>query len=456
MSIRTFRYLAALVVVLALALRVFYTLDVRAPSDIRGDINDYVSYAWNLKQFGVFSSVPPGLEDVRPDSYRGPGYPLFLAAIMSAVGPFRMELHQTDSGLLQLVAQPSTWIFLVYLAQSLLGALTVALGMLLARFWISRGLSLAVGVLIAFWPHLIVFCATLLGETLFGFLLVAALVAACFSEQRRSMSIAVAAGALFGLAYLVNPVIGAFPMLVGVLFAFRGLIKPAVLLVAIFALAPLGWSIRNHTADVGERTSLMRAEQNFVEGSWPQYHVALNSRFSNEISAQIVKAIADEERAFTDDPSKGLSDMRSRMGDDPSYYLAWYLFDKPVLLWDWGIRVGATDIAFLQTTRDPFEGAVFLRLTKAAFRLLNPLLLILAVAGVVIVLARLPRRDTVRPFAALLCAWFFLYVTAVHDIFQAEPRYAIPYRAVQVVLAVSSLAFVAAVIAGRRTVAASS
>ena len=48
----------------------------------------------------------------------------------------------------------------------------------------------------------------------------------------------------------------------------------------------------------------MRAEQNFVEGSWPAYHTAMNSRFSNEISASIVQAIADEEAAFIADPLK--------------------------------------------------------------------------------------------------------------------------------------------------------
>jgi hypothetical protein len=438
MSVRYFRFLASLI-----------AINATNTGDIRGDSNDYVSYAWNLKQSDVFSSSPPG-GDVQPDSYRGPGYPLFIAAVMSVAGPFRMELHQVDAERLQLVAQPSTWIFLVYLMQSLIGAMTVALGMLLARFWIGRPLSLAVGVLLALWPHLIVFCATLLSETLFGFLVVAALAAACLAEQRRLLTLAAVAGALFGLAYLVNPVIGAFPLLVAVLFAIRRQLKPAVLLVVVFALAPAGWGIRNHGTDVGNRTALMRAEQNLVEGSWPQYHTALNSRFSNEISAAIMKAIADEEQVFIADPVKGLHDVLSRMSEDPTYYLVWYLFGKPMLLWDWGIRVGASDIAFLQTIRDPFDGVLFLRIVKTGCRLLNPLLLVLALVGVVIAFMR--RTNGVRPFAALLCAWFFVYVSAAHDVFQAEPRYAIPYRGVQFVLAASALAFTAAFVSRRKEV----
>ena len=456
MSRRRFRYLAALIVVLALALRVFYVLDVRTTGDIRGDINGYVSYAWNLKERGVFSSTPPLGDEIRPDSYRGPGYPVFLDAIMSLVGPFRLELHPTDNGQVQLVAQPSTWVLLTYIAQSILGALTVALGVLLARFWLGRVPSLVVGILIAFWPHLIVFCATLLSETLFGFLLIAALVATCFTEQRRSSRIGGLAGGLFGLAYFVNPVIGAFPFLVVALFAFRRQFKCAVPLLVMFALAPAGWALRNHFADVGNRTSLTRAEQNFVEGSWPQYHSAMNSRLSNAISDAIMKAIQREEQTIIDDPAAGLSEIRSRMAEDPGYYAVWYLFEKPVLLWDWGIRVGANDTTFLQTTRDPFSSVAVLRLTSGIFRVLNPVVLFLTIAALAIVWLKKFFNGTQPPFVATLCALFFLYVTGVHDVFQSEPRYAIPYRSVQLVIAMAAVVFIAELVTRRMTRIASS
>jgi hypothetical protein len=40
-----------------------------------------------------------------------------------------------------------------------------------------------------------------------------------------------------------------------------------------------------------------------------------------------------------------------------------------------------------------------------------------------------------------LAALLFLYVTAVHVVLQAEPRYAISYRPVEMLLAVSALAW---------------
>jgi hypothetical protein len=449
MSRREFRWIAALIVLGAFALRMFYVLDVKTTGDIRGDINDYVSYAWNLHEAGVFSSSPPGSGEPSPDSYRGPGYPMFLAAFMRLSGPFRFELRDAEANRLELLAVPSTWILFVYCMQAILGALTAGLGIWLARFWLGDMLSLGAGLAIALWPHLIVFCATLLSETLLGFLLTAALVATCLADQRRTVATALAAGVLFAMAYLVNPVVGAFPAVAAILLARSGRFRTAMFFLAAFALAPITWTARNHIVDVGDRTSLMRAEQNFVEGSWPQLHVAINTRFTNDISAAFVKATGDEEAIFLADPTKGIAMMSSRMAEDPAYYLRWYFVEKPLLLWDWRIRVGASDISFLRTTSDPFSRQPLSGL-KAIFEVLNPAFTALAFASIVGVLVRKRLVGTRAPFACALCLGLFIYVTMVHDVFQAEPRYAIPYRAVEVVIALSSIGLLTTIVARYR------
>lgn len=48
---------------------------------IRGDAQDYVAYAFNLKTHGVYSRRAPdtALELLKPDALRAPGYPFVLS-----------------------------------------------------------------------------------------------------------------------------------------------------------------------------------------------------------------------------------------------------------------------------------------------------------------------------------------------------------------------------------------
>src|SRR5690606_23423614 len=77
---------------------------------------------------------------------------------------------------------------------------------------------------------------------------------------------------------------------------------------------------------------------------------------------------------------------------------------------------------------------------KQALRWANPLLVLLAAAAVAWGLARAWRRDhAVVPF--LLVAGSVLAVTLVHSVLQAEPRYAIPFRPLLLLLIVTTAAW---------------
>ena len=440
-SARRFAWLSTAIVLLALALRVFYVFDAEVKIPIRGDSNDYVLYAWNLDTAGTFSSTLPGSGPVAADSYRGPGYPLLLAGAMRLAGDTRLVLREADRGRLEMAFEPPRWITIAYLLQAVCGALGVLVVILLARFWLPRGAALAAGLLLALWPHAIVFCATLLSETLFGTLLLLAVLLLAAAEQSRRAGLAALAGATFACAYLVNPIIALFPLLAAWLLAWRGARRCALVLLALFALGPLGWGLRNASLPAPTHGALQRAEQNFVQGSWPQFLLALATRFDNDISAQIVAAEGEEERTFLADRDAGFAAMHARMALDPAYYTRWYLLDKPFLLWDWGIRIGAGDIYFLETTHSPFERIAMLRGMRAFFAAANPWLFLLALAAALPCLVAGWRLRV--PFALGASAWLVAYVTAMHDVLQAEPRYSIPYRAFEVLLALSALAWIA-------------
>jgi len=101
----------------------------------RADAVDYYNYALNLSKYATFSKASPGTEQPSSDSFRDPGYPVFLAAWM------------------KIYSRWDAWYAAVLLSQALLSSLTVVLLFALARDWM-RGIWLALaGLLMAVWPH---------------------------------------------------------------------------------------------------------------------------------------------------------------------------------------------------------------------------------------------------------------------------------------------------------------
>ena len=88
----------------------------------------------------------------RPDSYRSPGYPTFIALLMWGAG---------EQNYLK---------WLIY-AQAIMGALLVPIIFLTGLFFLPVAGAMVSALLTAFSPHLITTTGCVLSETLFGFLL---------------------------------------------------------------------------------------------------------------------------------------------------------------------------------------------------------------------------------------------------------------------------------------------
>jgi 4-amino-4-deoxy-L-arabinose transferase-like glycosyltransferase len=424
------RFLLALVglTVFAWLLRVYFIQIGQVAVPVRGDIREYYAYAWNLYHHGVFSHAWPADAVPAADAFRGPGYPLFLAAGM------------------WLQPRPDLWYTLMLHAQAVLGALTVTATVLLARRWLSLGWAVLAGVLMALWPHHIAATGALLSEVVFGAALAFALwcaARASEAEGRRAWGWALASGALFGYAWLVNPLVLLLPPLLVACCWRPGKRKAAALLLAMFLLPVVAWSARGLTLPAGSG-SLERAEMNFVQGSWPLYHRAYISRNASADGQAVTQAINDEIAQLRLDPAAGTRRIGTRLAGDPGYYARWYLLQKPWLLWDWDIRVGAGGVYFHEVTHSPLQSNPSLRASTAALRALNPLLFALAMAAAVVLAWGRWRRRPWAGNAATMTALAFLYFTLMHAVLQAEPRYAIPYRFIVVLLVASALAAIAA------------
>lgn len=388
--------------------------------NVRADAVEYYHYALNLAKHAVFSGAPPDTSPLIGDSYRDPGYPVFMAGWMKVFG------------------QWDAWYAAVLLSQALLSALTVVLMLGVARRWMSFYWLAAAGTLMAVWPHSVAMSSYLLSETLFGFLAALGLLLLRVALDRQRVGWAVASGIGFSLAALTNAVlIPLAPLLALYLFIRR---KAGRTFCAAFAIAALAvvapWLLRNSMlpATSDGSSSSGRALINLVQGSWPSFHTAYQASMKqNPEGMRVMAAIERETAVVEQSPRAGLALMGHRMANQPGRYIWWYL-SKPALLWAWDIRMGQGDVYVYPTRNSPFKTSTAWLTVAALCRALNPLLFVLAVAGSL--LALLPRQQT--PPDRLAAALMLLFITLVFSILQAEPRYSVPFRGLEIVLALST------------------
>lgn len=413
--------LLVLVGCFALALRLYYVTHVvmfqpaNAPG-AKGNAVQYYNYARNLVQHGVFSADPVGTLHPIGDSFRDPGYPAFLAAWM------------------EIFPQWDSWYASIIFSQAVLSAATVVLWLIIGRRWMPSGWLLVAGVLMAVWPHSISMSSHLLSETLYGFLVALAMPVFAVCMDKPTVRWAVISGICFSLAAFTNSVLLPFATLLVIYLAVRRQMPPkaAFALIATMVCFMTPWIIRNSMQRADQPSSGDRAFMNLVQGSWPLYHSAYTTSVitHDPQATQVEEQIDREVAAIEASRREGLSMMWRRMATHPGYFILWYL-KKPALLWDWSIRVGLGDIYVYVTYHSPFDAQPAWRAVEAICHTCNMLIAVLALAGCLLALWRSKANKETTAVALLL-----LFITCVHSLLQAEPRYSIPYRGAELMLAV--------------------
>lgn len=413
---------AILAVSCAFALRYWFIRGGLVDNPMVGDAVQYCDYAWNLAYHFTFSMAPPGSDDIVPDGFRDPGYPLLLAV------------------LLRLFGSGDDWYHMVLLVQALLGAASAGLAVLIAGRWLGPNPSLAVGLAVAGWPHNVAISGFLLSEPLFGFMVLLALSLLAWAGPSQRPARWAAAGVGFGAAAMVNGTAVLFGPLLA-LFLWKRRAVPIRLLAALLIgsmLLPGAWAIRGLTLQTHDVAGA-RVITNLVQGSWADYHKAYIREFFGDPEArQVISAINGEVAIALSSPTKWLGVAFARFARAPVHFLAWYAW-KPELLWAWDIRVGVGDV-YPYRVFHPIYAQPAMHLFEFLCIALNPLLFVLMVGAVVIALV-MPGRARVPPVlyaVALLVA----YETLVYTVLQSEPRYSIPFRPLQMMLAVTAVVWV--------------
>ena len=181
------------------------------------------------------------LPDGAPTAYYPPGYPVFLGVVLWAVRGIGLSSHvPTVAGGANVV----------------LGAASIVLVFAVARRVFDERVGLVAAALFAFWPNLVFHAGVALTETLFNFLLLAAvlvLVAGRWEDRRFAPGRLVAAGVVLGLATYVRPIsVLVLPVLALAWwragFGARRALGHAAVVGATLVAVLVPWTVRNADA----------------------------------------------------------------------------------------------------------------------------------------------------------------------------------------------------------------
>jgi hypothetical protein len=255
-----------------------------------------------------------------------------------------------------------------------------------------------------------------------------------------------------GAAALTNAVLLPFGILLAGFLTWRKLApwKICIALAMGALLLPGAWAIRNTQipAPTAGNSSKDRALQNFVQGAWPNYHDAYRSSIFGDAVTQVntrdtLHAVDEEYAALLDSPVDGTKTIVRRFDQHPWRYASWYLLEKPRELWGWDVVIGQGDLYVYPTKNAPFQISLPWIALAAICHTLNLLLMLLALAS--LPMAWLRQRNSRGQSAqaghtsliSVIC--LLTFATLVYTTLQAEPRYSIPFRSFEMLLAATTL-----------------
>ena len=401
----------------ALIIRIQYVWPIVDDIFVAKDAKEYVAYGRNLAEHETFSKDASS-SILRPDSYRSPGYPAFIALFLKCAGG----------------EKPLKWLIF---AQAFMGALLVPLVFLTGRFFLPVFGAMIAALLTAFSPHLITTTGCILSETLFGFLLLAAVCCLQYAFEKPKKRGYVVPGILFGCAYLTNEASLFLPYFLAIVVFLsatkseqinfkRGLVSRIAVFLIIFTLFPAAWTLRNHiSVQAGAPKASDRAVVTMSHGAYPDF---------------MYKTPYYRRYPYREDPMQpvfgasidGFSRILwSRVQENPGRYIRWYLTGKPYYLWSWNIIQGIGDIYINPVNVSFFEDTIFGLLLKGIMKFVHPLILLLALLSLPAVFFRWVKSRKMTGVLynlPLLPLSICVYFTGLYIIFAPWPRYSVPLR----------------------------
>lgn len=421
-------YVLMAILLVAFDLRIQSVINTVMDTPVRADAREYVLYAHNLKNYGVYSRsdtlAADGQVNPVPDAKRAPLYPLFIA----------LFLDKPPSA-----ANVAT----ITRVQAVISTLTVLLVFLISRRILPMPLALTASALTAISPHLVTMNIYLLSETLFCFLVVLTMLLIVSTTEKSGTVKPALAGLTLGASALTHPMLLYFviPLTVFLLYCWGW--KPGwrkvVVLVLGFSLLYGTWIARNiNTLGAPGDNTLMLAGlrtgvyANMMYRNDPQsygYPYRFDSRFE-ETSKNLPSVVAEIGNKFKEAPVE---------------QLRWYILGKPLMLWSWSNIEGPGNVFVYPVESTPYNYLPQFKATHALMHATHWIFVALMAGGICI--AWLPPRwsgfSQEALFVTRAISILLLYHAAIMMISFPLPRYAIPMRPFLHIMAMLPIALAA-------------
>lgn len=406
-------YVLMAILLFAFDLRIQSVINTVVDTPVRADAREYVLYAHNLKNYGVYSRsdtfATDGQANPVPDAKRAPLYPLFIA----------LFLDKPPSA-----ANIAT----ITRVQAVISTLTVLLVFLISRRILPIPLALTASALTAISPHLVTMNIYLLSETLFCFLVALTMLLIVTTTEKSGVMKPALAGLALGASALTHPMLLYFviPLTVFLLYGWgwkTGWRKVAVVVLG-FSLLYGAWIARNiNTLGVPGDNTLMLAGL--------RSGVYANMMYQNDPQTYAYPYRFDPRFEETSkDLSSVVAEIGNKFKEAPVEQLRWYILGKPLMLWSWSNIEGPGDVFVYPVESTPYNYLPQFKATHALMRATHWIFVALMAGAICI--AWLPPRwsglSQEARFVSRAISILLLYHAAIMMISFPLPRYTIPMR----------------------------
>lgn len=409
------RYVYVLMAILLVAfdLRIQSVVNSVVDTPVRADAREYVLYAYNLKNYGVYSRTDTittnKQETPVPDAKRAPLYPLFISLFLD--NPPTIDNIST-----------------ITRVQAVISTITVLLVFLISRQFLPITFALMASALTAIDPHLVTMNIYLLSETLFCFFVVLTMLLVSKSATNSGYAMPIIAGLALGAAALTHPMLLYFiaPLLIFLLYSWRwkpGWKKVGLIFLS-FSILYGAWIARNiNTLGVPSDNTLMLAAL--------RAGVYINTMYQNNPQSYGYPYRFDPrfEKTSGDLPTV-IAEIASGFRESPIEHLRWYLIGKPFTLWSWNNIEGPGDVFVYPVESTPYRYLPQFKVTHMFMHSIHWVLVILMVGGILIAWfpPRLSRLSANAVFVTRAVSILLLYHLFIMIVGYPIPRYAIPLR----------------------------